>query len=201
MSTKIGLSNSELAVIDSLQDTTQSVSQRELARRTGLSVGLVNAIIKKLVHTGYVKTSHLNRRTIEYLLTPEGFAQAAQKSYHYIADTVRRYQGIRVKLRAILAVLKNDGFSDIYLHGDGELAELIGIFITEELGQTLKRGLPAGDGNCVVVLNAAPVSFSDARFKVVNLVRELGAAGLFTNGNVAAPTPEDEIKRTLQFTK
>ena len=68
------LTSNELTILESLQDSTEAISQRDLARRTGFSVGLVNAVLKKLVRTGYVKTSHLNRRSLEYLLTPSGFA-------------------------------------------------------------------------------------------------------------------------------
>ena len=90
------LTTSDLAVLEHLSDSPQIISQREIARRSGLSVGMINAVLKKLVHIGYVKTSNLNRRSIQYLLTPQGFAEKARKSYRYILKTVEQYRVIKL---------------------------------------------------------------------------------------------------------
>ncbi|MFH1831093.1 MAG: winged helix-turn-helix transcriptional regulator [Pseudomonadota bacterium] len=174
------LTSNELAVLESLQNTTEAVSQRELARRTGLSVGLINAMLKKLIHTGYVKTSHLNRRTIEYLLTARGFAQTALRSYRYIVSTMRAYREIQRKLHEIVSSLRANGFTEFYLHGDGELAELVTIFFEEEEVGLLRRGIPikgeALEGK-TVVLNTEPVKAKRDGWKVVDLVQEFNGSG------------------------
>ena len=168
------LSTSELAVLESLHGSHDAVSQRELARRTGLSVGLVNAVIKKLVVTGYVKTAHLNKRQLEYLLTPEGFARTARRSYHYVVDTLRRFQQIQVGIKAILERLHGDGIGDFYLHGEGELADLVAFFCAEDGRVRLTRGLPERKwGRKAVVLNASPEPFTNENCRVVDLVAEL----------------------------
>jgi DNA-binding MarR family transcriptional regulator len=169
------LTTNELTVLESLQGATDAVSQRELARRTGFSVGLVNAVLKKLIHTGYVKTSHLNRRSIEYLLTPQGFAQTALRSYRYIVNTMRGYREIQCKLQAILAALQAEGFTDFYLHGEGELAGLVALFFEDAGMGQLKRAMPqkgeAQESRCVV-LNTDPVRARKNGWKVVDLIHE-----------------------------
>lgn len=171
------LTSNEIAVLESLQEATDAVSQRDLARRTGFSVGLVNAVLKKLVHTGYVKTSHLNRRSLEYLLTPRGFAQTALRSYHYIVDTMRGYREIQRKLHAVLSNLREEGYEVFYLHGDGDLAELVAIFFDDEGLGPLRRGLPTKgevpEEKCVV-LNTEPVKAKRNGWKTVDLVYEFG---------------------------
>lgn len=171
------LTSNELTVLESLQEATDAVSQRELARRTGFSVGLINAVIKKLVHTGYVKTSHLNRRSIDYLLTPSGFAQTARRSYHYIVNTMRGYREIQQKLHGILSHMKEEGYEVFYLNGDGDLAELVAVFLEEEGVGPLRRGMPvkgeALEERCVV-LNTEPVRVRGNGWKVVDLVYEFG---------------------------
>jgi len=171
------LSPSELAVLESLHGSQGSVSQRELARRTGLSVGLVNAVIKRLVLTGYVKTSHLNKRQFEYLLTPEGFARTALRSYHYVVDTVRRFKSIQTKLRQILARLGNDGIGEFHIYGEGELADLAAMFCEEE-GKVVSRGMPTRRwGRKSVILNASPEPLSADGWRVIDLSTELKLTG------------------------
>lgn len=178
MSSEINkLTSHDLAVLESLCDAKSAISQREIAKRTGLSLGLINAVIKRLVTTGYIKTSHLNRRSIDYLLTPDGFAQTAVRSYRYVLDTVRSYRDIQIKLENLLDDLDSRGVTKYYLHGDGELAELVAIVFARESRPGLQRGLPYGGDSQSVVLNASSEALSSDRYKVVNLVRELGNHG------------------------
>lgn len=200
------LTSSELAVLESLHGASQSVSQRELARRTGFSVGLVNAVIKKLVHTGYVKTAHLNKRQFEYLLTPEGFARTALRSYNYVLDTVRRFQAVHTNLKSVIDRLRADGVKEFYLHGDGELAEVVSLFCEEIGAGTVKRGLPmapavspargprrvAADSRRAVVLNATPHELTNGNWRVIDLISELRNGSLAEGaktGGTATGTP------------
>lgn len=172
------LSQNELAVLESLNEVSSSISQREIARRTGLSVGLINAVIKKLVRTGYVKTSQLNQRTISYLLTPEGFSQTALRSYKYVLETVRTYKSIKQKFCEIVDGLSNEGFSEFYLNGEGDLADLAESLF-EERGASWRRGLPSSVNKNSVIINAISEPIMLRGVKVINLVNELGA---FKNG-------------------
>jgi len=170
------LKSSELAVLESIHDSKQAMSQREIARRTGMSVGLINAVIKKLVHTGYIKTSHLNRRSIEYLLTPQGFAEKARKSYHYIMRTVKTYREIQMRLESLLDRLQSEGVKEFYLHGDGDLADLVTTLAEGKDCGGFKRGLPDKKRKRVVVLNVVPGSIDEENgWQVIDLTRELDA--------------------------
>jgi DNA-binding MarR family transcriptional regulator len=177
------LNTNELAVLESLHGVDQSISQRELARRTGLSVGLINAVMKKLVHTGYVKTSHLNRRSVDYLLTPSGFAQTALKSYRYMLRTVREYRAIQTRLHGLVNRLKSDGMSTFFLHGEGDLAELVSVFFEEADVGELNRNLPETYSADAVVLNVLPAAEVESDCRVVDLINELGnGSSIFTGG-------------------
>lgn len=168
------LTSSELAVLEHLSETPQTISQREIAKRSGMSVGLINAVLKKLVTTGYVKTSHLNRRTIEYLLTPQGFAEKARKSYHYVLDTFNRYKTIQVKFAGLLEQLSSEGVTDFYLHGDGELSDVVEMLFREEGYGVIRRGLPPERGsNQSVVFNVSHETIKNRSMRVVDLLTEL----------------------------
>ena len=168
------LTANEMIVLESLHGAESGISQREIACRTGLSLGLINAVIKRLVTTGYVKTSHLNRRSLDYLLTPQGFAHTAIRSYNYVLNTVRSYRSMHRRLENILDRLSSEGVSTFYLHGDGELSELVAMFFERDRWGSLKRGMPFRCGDGAVVLNTSPTPIDNAKFRVVNLVQELG---------------------------
>lgn len=175
----IDLTTSDLAVLDHLSDNPQTISQREIARRSGLSVGMINAILKKLVRTGYVKTFSLNRRTIQYLLTPQGFAEKARKSYRYVLDTIRRYQNIHVRFTSLVQRFSAEGVTEFYLHGDGELVDLVAMLFNEAGCGTIRRGLPSESSAGAIVFSAAATPMRDVSFRVVDLICELNgvAAG------------------------
>ncbi len=43
---------------------------------------------KNAIKKGYVKALQLNRRKIQYMLTPKGFSEKAKKSYSYTVRTI-----------------------------------------------------------------------------------------------------------------
>lgn len=191
------LTKNDLVVLETLSNSTRAVSQRDLSRRTGLSLGLVNSVIRKLVHTGFVRTSQLNRRQIEYLLTSNGFSHAVRKSYHYIVDTVKRYHDMHERLKVVIEGLRAKGFTDFYLVGVGELAEFVRVFFAEDGMREIRLGVPQEVLPTSVVLNASPEPFAGHPHPYVNLVSELCSDGHFDfwprgnmNGGTAAGAAE-----------
>lgn len=54
------------------------VTQRRLAKRYGLALGLTNLLIRRLVRKGYIKIVNLQRNRIRYLITPTGLMEKAR---------------------------------------------------------------------------------------------------------------------------
>ena len=73
------VNNNELKVMDEISRE-KSLTQRDLSRKTRLSLGAVNLILKRLIGRGAVKSKELNAKKIEYLLTPKGLSEKAKKS-------------------------------------------------------------------------------------------------------------------------
>lgn len=93
----------ELEILRSV-DSTDKITQRELAKRTGLSLGAVNVLIKRLMHKGLLKIEHINTRTIRYILTPKGLLEKARLTYDYI---VFSYKYISVIENRIVQIIDN----------------------------------------------------------------------------------------------
>jgi len=59
-------------------------SQRELAKKLNISLGLVNSFIKRLAHKGFFKITTIPKNRVKYILTPEGAVEKTRLAYKYI---------------------------------------------------------------------------------------------------------------------
>ena len=103
----------ELEILKSV-DEENSITQRELAKRTGLSLGSVNVLIKRLIHKGLIKIEHINSRTIKYILTPKGLMEKARLTYQYVVQSYNYISNIELKLEQIINSRKNTGKVVLY---------------------------------------------------------------------------------------
>ena len=115
-----------------------SLTQRELSRRTKLSLGAVNLILKRLGKRGFVKTKNLNPKKVEYLLTPQGFSEKAKKSYNYIFKTINLVKSVREEIAKIVLEEFNRGQKKFVVLGDDDLADIIELALK---GFDYKRGI------------------------------------------------------------
>ncbi len=119
-----------LKLIEALE-CDQSQSQRDLAERLGISLGLVNTLLKRLVKKGYFKIRTVPKGRVKYLLTPKGVSEKSVLTYRYILYSLSFYRDLQNKFRAIFAGLKGEGKERIILFGRGELSEIASIVIKE----------------------------------------------------------------------
>jgi predicted transcriptional regulator len=96
------------------------VTQASLSNRLGIAVGSVNWYIKRLIHRGWVKVSHLDRTRLKYDLTKEGMAVFTQRALLYARDSLRVYSDFRKKAKALVAELRQKGIKQVYLEGGSE---------------------------------------------------------------------------------
>ncbi len=96
------------------------VTQAGLSKRLNIAVGSVNWYIKRLIHRGWVKVSHLDRTRLKYDLTSEGMSVFTQRALLYARDSLKVYKGFRKKAKALVAGLQQSGVKEVYLEGDGE---------------------------------------------------------------------------------
>lgn len=107
------------------------VTQRALAARLGIALGLANLYLKRLARKGYIKLTTIPPNRIRYLVTPQGFAQKSRLTYEYMRYSLRLYREARQGLREALARLARDGATRIALYGTGEAAELAYLTLME----------------------------------------------------------------------
>ncbi len=112
--------------------TDQSVTQRSLAKRQGLALGLINFLIRRLVKKGYVKVVNMERKRLRYLITPQGLTEKARLTYEYLEYSLYFYRQVRTFLAAALSVIRESGAKNAVLCGSGEVAEVLHLTLQQQ---------------------------------------------------------------------
>ena len=100
-------------------------TQRRLASRLGISLGLTNLLLRTLVTKGYIRATQAGWRRWIYALTPAGFSLKIQLVLGYVIRFLDQYQSIRQTLRDELQSLELHSESRVAIYGIGEFAELV----------------------------------------------------------------------------
>ena len=69
----------------------------------------------------------LNRKKIQYILTPKGFTEKVKRSYRYFLRTLHSVKTMRRKIQDLILTEYQKGKTHFIIFGDGELADVIEI--------------------------------------------------------------------------
>lgn len=101
------------------------VTQQMLKRELGLSVGLINALIKRAVKKGLVKMREAPYKRYAYYLTPQGFAEKGRLVAGYLEFSLSLFREARDQYSEIFKQIRAQGLDKrVVLVGGGELAEI-----------------------------------------------------------------------------
>lgn len=82
-----------------------SLSQRDLAKRLGVSLGKVNFCLNALVEKGCLKVKNFrnskNKLAYAYLLTPRGVEEKARITVHFLKFKVQEYERLRFEIEEL----------------------------------------------------------------------------------------------------
>lgn len=112
------------------------LTQRDLAQRLGVALGLTNLYLKRLARKGFIKIVEFPRKPaarkrLRYLVTPTGIAEKSRLTYEHMAYSLSLYRRARQTLRESLSLLPEGGMKRIALYGTGEAAELAYLTLKE----------------------------------------------------------------------
>ena len=84
------------------------MTQRQMAKELGLSLGKTNYVVRALVDKGWVKLSNFKRSDNKlgyiYLLTPEGIAEKSILAQNFLKRKSEEYN----RLKKEIEILKNE---------------------------------------------------------------------------------------------
>ncbi|MBI3402953.1 MAG: winged helix-turn-helix transcriptional regulator [Acidobacteria bacterium] len=124
-------SRRELTVLDAVARD-QHITQRNLAAKLGIALGLTNIYLKRLIRKGYIKCINVQSNRLLYLITPQGIAEKSRLTYEFMDYSLHLYREVRQHLSEVLRPCKDDGAQRIAVYGTGEAAELAYLSLREQ---------------------------------------------------------------------
>ena len=112
-------------------DRDGGATQRTLAAKLGVALGLTNLYLKRLVRKGYIKITTIPRNRIRYLLTPQGFTEKSRLTYLYMQYSLSYYRDMRVRLTEMMSTFDAAHHQRVVIYGTTELAELAYLSLRE----------------------------------------------------------------------
>jgi len=113
----------ELRLLEEV-DRASDLSQRQLAHRLGIALGVANILVRSLAKQGYIRMTRLSWKRWVYVLTPAGMSRKLNLTFAYIERFVNHYKKVRFLLRQDLARLSLSKDSKVAILGTSEYAEL-----------------------------------------------------------------------------
>lgn len=112
-------------------DRDGGATQRTLAIKLDVALGLTNLYLKRLARKGYIKITTIPRNRIRYLLTPQGLAEKSRLTYQYMQYSLSYYRDMRTRLKEMLSTFDGSHGQRVVIYGTTELAELAYLSLRE----------------------------------------------------------------------
>ena len=119
-----GPSYREMRLLEEVEASPE-LSQRNLAYRLRIALGLANLLVRNLVNKGYIRVTRIGWKRWVYILTPAGVARKAHLTLAYVNRFLDHYHRVRTLVREDLQSLTMNAESRIAIYGTTELAELL----------------------------------------------------------------------------
>jgi len=88
-----------------LLESNPQMSQRDVARALGISLGKVNYCVQALMQRGWVKASNFknshNKAAYMYVLTPRGLKAKARLAMRFLVLKMSEYERLRIEIEQI----------------------------------------------------------------------------------------------------
>ena len=112
-----------LEILEAIEERSD-LTQRGLAERTGVALGLANSYLKRCVRKGLVKIQQVPANRYLYYLTPTGFAEKSRLTGEYLRASFSFYRKASDACRVALVECAELSDGPIGIAGVSELAEV-----------------------------------------------------------------------------
>ena len=121
-----GPDREEALTLELLQeiDRQSDLTQRTLADRLDVALGLANAYLKRCVRKGLVKVKQAPPNRYLYYLTPKGFTEKSRLTAEYLRHSFDFYRQASDSMSWVMQRCISEGYGHVCLAGASELAEI-----------------------------------------------------------------------------
>jgi len=183
-------SRRDLQLLEALEQEA-TITQRTLASRLGIALGLTNLYLKRLIRKGYVKCVTVSPNRLVYSLTPKGMSRKARLTYEFMKYSLDFYRDARQHLRRSLIVAMAER-KRVAIYGTGDAAELV-FLLLRDMGLDLVAVFgPEADGRFLGLPVQAIAGHHDVQYDVLIvavLERPAGTGKLLRHAGV----PDEKV--------
>ena len=115
-----------LEILEAIEQR-DNVTQRHLADRMGVALGLANSYMKRCVRKGLIKVHQAPANRFLYYLTPKGFAEKSRLTASYLSSSFDFYRRAGDSLAKAFSLCEAQNKTSVLLCGVSELAEIASI--------------------------------------------------------------------------
>ncbi|MBU1726450.1 MAG: winged helix-turn-helix transcriptional regulator [Candidatus Omnitrophica bacterium] len=171
------INEKEFAVIREISNN-HMPTQRHIAKNAGISLGLTNLIIKRLIKKGYIKIQEAPARTVIYTLTPQGLSEKIRKSYEFTLSTINLMSGIKSAIQDIIINEYKHGVRNFVICGYGEISAFTEIALRElNLEDIVISKSEDKDDNNKLICNL--IVHDNQGKRTIDMILELSKRGIY----------------------
>ncbi len=120
----------ELQILQEIENDGQ-VTQRDLAKRTGITLSYLNSYLKQLIKRELILVQKMDGKRFLYNLSPEGMVEKVRMTTEYAKWSLNNYKYIREKVIQLCTDLEQSNLYRIVICGISEAAEIVYIATME----------------------------------------------------------------------
>ena len=118
----------DLATLQVISETLKEAphaSQRTLAKKVNMSLGMMNAILGRFVERGWIMLTNVNGRKLAYAVTPDGLTELANRGKKFALRTFKLANVYSDTFCKKFMEAKASGKTKVVLYGDSYIKFII----------------------------------------------------------------------------
>jgi hypothetical protein len=180
----------DLRLLEAVHEDSR-VTQRGLASKLDIALGLANVYLKRMIHKGFIKCVNVQPNRISYLITPRGIAEKARLTYEFMDYSLHLYGEVRQHLREALQDCAEAG-KRVAICGRGEAAELAYLSLKESGLEPVAVFDNGGGGEFLGMPVRAVATHTEVEYDLI-IVATLERSGQQVADLLAAGVPREKL--------
>jgi DNA-binding MarR family transcriptional regulator len=107
------------------------LTQRDLSKKLGVALGLINSYIKNLASKGYITIAAIPKKRYRYYLTPSGFTEKTRLTYQHLQNFTNLYRVARRDFKVLFTRLAATEKKRVVFCGVDEVTEIAYLSLVE----------------------------------------------------------------------
>ena len=142
--------NSDIATLENIANTLKAepfANQRTLAKNADMSVGLMNAVLKRFVERGWIMFTHVTKQKFSYAITPQGLVELTERGKNFALRTFRIANTYNEAVLQLVSSAKQARKTKVILYGESYVKFLLE-YACKEASLPLEKKEDVGENPC-----------------------------------------------------